>query len=64
MLKSDERKSFTRIDMARVVMERNQFKEKLMDLQEAVRLAEMIRASRDHPDLIKGAKKKSSLWNL
>lgn len=64
MLKDEDKRRFTRIDMARVVMERNQFKEKLMELQEAVRLAEMIRASRDHPDLVKGAKKKSSLWNL
>ena len=31
--------------MARVLMERNQYKEKLMDLQEAVRWTEMIRAS-------------------
>ena len=32
--------------MARVLMERNQYKEKLMDLQEAVRWTEMIRASK------------------
>jgi hypothetical protein len=32
--------------MARVLMERNQYKERLMELQEAVRWTEMIRASR------------------
>ena len=32
--------------MARVLMERNQYKEKLMDLQEAVRWTEMMRASK------------------
>lgn len=35
--------------MARVLMERNQYKEKLMELQEAVRWTEMIRASRNDP---------------
>lgn len=61
----DDKRCFTRIDMTRVVMERNQFKEKLMELQEAVRLAEMLRASKDHPDLIKTSKKKSSsFWNF
>ena len=32
--------------MARVLMERNQYKERFMELQEAVRWTEMIRASR------------------
>ena len=32
-----QRKRFTRIEMARVLMERNQYKERLMELQEAVR---------------------------
>jgi hypothetical protein len=41
-----QRKRFTRAEMARVLMERNQYKEKLMDLQEAVRWTEMIRASK------------------
>jgi hypothetical protein len=44
-----QRKRFTRAEMARVLMERNQYKERLMDLQEAVRWTEMIRASKaDH----------------
>ena len=32
-----QRKRFTRVEMARVLMERNQYKERLMELQEAVR---------------------------
>ncbi|KAK3577050.1 hypothetical protein CHS0354_003132 [Potamilus streckersoni] len=58
-----QRKRFTRVEMARVLMERNQYKERLMELQEAVRWTEMIRASREHPDL-SHAKKKSSIWNF
>ena len=42
-----QRKRFTRVEMARVLMERNQYKEKFMELQEAVRWTEMIRANRD-----------------
>ncbi|KAJ6643862.1 JNK-interacting protein 3 [Pseudolycoriella hygida] len=41
-----QRKKFTRVEMARVLMERNQYKERFMELQEAVRWTEMIRASR------------------
>uniref|UniRef100_A0A8C2ZJV8 C-Jun-amino-terminal kinase-interacting protein 4 n=1 Tax=Cyclopterus lumpus TaxID=8103 RepID=A0A8C2ZJV8_CYCLU len=40
-----QRKRFTRVEMARVLMERNQYKERLMELQEAVRWTEMIRYS-------------------
>lgn len=58
-----QRKRFTRVEMARVLMERNQYKERLMELQEAVRWTEMIRASREHPDLAP-TKKKSSIWNF
>ena len=59
-----QRKRFTRVEMARVLMERNQYKERLMELQEAVRWTEMIRASREHPELAPSAKKKGSIWNL
>uniref|UniRef100_A0A671V033 Sperm associated antigen 9a n=1 Tax=Sparus aurata TaxID=8175 RepID=A0A671V033_SPAAU len=45
-----QRKRFTRVEMARVLMERNQYKERLMELQEAVRWTEMIRYSQ-HPVL-------------
>jgi hypothetical protein len=41
-----QRKRFTRAEMARVLMERNQYKERLIDLQEAVRWTEMMRASK------------------
>ncbi|XP_030195271.1 C-Jun-amino-terminal kinase-interacting protein 4 isoform X2 [Gadus morhua] len=57
-----QRKRFTRVEMARVLMERNQYKERLMELQEAVRWAEMIRQSKENPALTE--KKKSSLWQL
>uniref|UniRef100_A0A8C2HDM7 C-Jun-amino-terminal kinase-interacting protein 4 n=1 Tax=Cyprinus carpio TaxID=7962 RepID=A0A8C2HDM7_CYPCA len=40
-----QRRRFTRVEMARVLMERNQYKERLMELQEAVRWTEMIRPS-------------------
>ncbi|XP_053399026.1 C-Jun-amino-terminal kinase-interacting protein 4-like isoform X6 [Mercenaria mercenaria] len=58
-----QRKRFTRVEMARVLMERNQYKERLMELQEAVRWTEMIRASREHPEIAQ-SKKKSSIWNF
>ncbi|XP_019125352.2 sperm associated antigen 9a isoform X4 [Larimichthys crocea] len=57
-----QRKRFTRVEMARVLMERNQYKERLMELQEAVRWTEMIRASRENPTL--NEKKKSSIWQF
>lgn len=65
-----QRKRFTRTEMARVLMERNQFKEKLMELQEAVRWRETMRAIKQdqnevehtsHP-AIEGHKKKSA-WS-
>ncbi|XP_076446429.1 C-Jun-amino-terminal kinase-interacting protein 4-like isoform X16 [Babylonia areolata] len=59
-----QRKRFTRVEMARVLMERNQYKERLMELQEAVRWTEMIRASREHPSELSSGKKKSSVWNF
>ncbi|XP_047212996.1 LOW QUALITY PROTEIN: C-Jun-amino-terminal kinase-interacting protein 4-like [Girardinichthys multiradiatus] len=57
-----QRKRFTRVEMARVLMERNQYKERLMELQEAVRWTEMIRASRENPTLTE--KKRSSIWQF
>ncbi|XP_060073347.1 C-Jun-amino-terminal kinase-interacting protein 4-like isoform X5 [Ylistrum balloti] len=61
-----QRKRFTRVEMARVLMERNQYKERLMELQEAVRWTEMIRASREHPEVntTPSKQKKSSIWNF
>ncbi|XP_067859917.1 C-Jun-amino-terminal kinase-interacting protein 4-like isoform X3 [Heptranchias perlo] len=57
-----QRKRFTRVEMARVLMERNQYKERLMELQEAVRWTEMIRASRENP--ASPEKKKSTIWQF
>ncbi|XP_061079939.1 C-Jun-amino-terminal kinase-interacting protein 3-like [Conger conger] len=57
-----QRRRFTRVEMARVLMERNQYKERLMELQEAVRWTEMIRASRENPQLQE--KKKSTIWQF
>ncbi|XP_056608525.1 sperm associated antigen 9a isoform X8 [Triplophysa dalaica] len=54
-----QRRRFTRVEMARVLMERNQYKERLMELQEAVRWTEMIRASRENTEV--AAKKRSSI---
>lgn len=61
-----QRKRFTRVEMARVLMERNQYKERLMELQEAVRWTEMIRASREHPEASNSPQKqkKGSIWNF
>ncbi|XP_016108448.1 C-Jun-amino-terminal kinase-interacting protein 3 isoform X7 [Sinocyclocheilus grahami] len=56
-----QRRRFTRVEMARVLMERNQYKERLMELQEAVRWTEMIRASRESP---LPEKKKSIIWQF
>ncbi|XP_031422998.1 C-Jun-amino-terminal kinase-interacting protein 3 isoform X10 [Clupea harengus] len=57
-----QRRRFTRVEMARVLMERNQYKERLMELQEAVRWTEMIRASRENPQI--SEKKKSTIWQF
>ncbi|XP_062295307.1 C-Jun-amino-terminal kinase-interacting protein 3 [Scomber scombrus] len=57
-----QRRRFTRVEMARVLMERNQYKERLMELQEAVRWTEMIRASREGPQIQE--KKKSTIWQF
>uniref|UniRef100_A0A1B6E7J4 JNK-interacting protein 3 n=1 Tax=Clastoptera arizonana TaxID=38151 RepID=A0A1B6E7J4_9HEMI len=54
-----QRKRFTRVEMARVLMERNQYKERFIELQEAVRWSEMIRASKNDHVLDKS---KQSVW--
>jgi mitogen-activated protein kinase 8 interacting protein 3 len=62
---SDGRGSFTRIDLMRVLVERNQYKERLMELQEAVRRADMARAAaKEQQEIVKPQKKKSSIWGL
>lgn len=57
-----QRKRFTRVEMARVLMERNQYKERFMELQEAVRWTEMIRATRSDPATDK--KNKQTIWKF
>lgn len=57
-----QRKRFTRVEMARVLMERNQYKERFMELQEAVRWTELVRASRNDPNLDR--KSKQSIWKF
>ncbi|XP_039367022.1 C-Jun-amino-terminal kinase-interacting protein 4-like [Mauremys reevesii] len=58
---ASQRKRFTRAEMARVLTERNLYKERLMELQEAVRRTEMLRASRE----VQAAQmKKSSFWKF
>ncbi|XP_050703532.1 C-Jun-amino-terminal kinase-interacting protein 4-like isoform X5 [Eriocheir sinensis] len=57
-----QRKRFTRVEMARVLMERNQYKERFMELQEAVRWTEMIRATRTDPATDK--KNKQTIWKF
>nr|XP_033206507.1 JNK-interacting protein 3 isoform X9 [Bombus vancouverensis nearcticus] len=57
-----QRKRFTRVEMARVLMERNQYKERFMELQEAVRWTEMIRATKTDPSSISSGK--VSVWKF
>lgn len=56
-----QRRRFTRVEMARVLMERNQYKERLMELQEAVRWTEMIRWA---PRLPAGSLYEVLTWKL
>ncbi|XP_013179392.1 PREDICTED: JNK-interacting protein 3 isoform X3 [Papilio xuthus] len=57
-----QRRRFTRVEMARVLMERNQYKERFMELQDAVRWTEMVRATRG--DATAGKKSKQSIWKF
>lgn len=47
--------------MARVLMERNEYKERFMELQEAVRWTEMIRASKSDVSMDK-QKNRQPIW--
>ncbi|KAI4492191.1 hypothetical protein M0802_009997 [Mischocyttarus mexicanus] len=58
-----QRKRFTRVEMARVLMERNQYKERFMELQEAVRWTEIIRANKMDPSNTSGGKG-SQFWKF
>lgn len=44
--------------MAKVLMERNSYKERFMELQDAVRYTELVRANRMETE------KRSGLWKL
>ncbi|XP_053623677.1 JNK-interacting protein 3 isoform X2 [Plodia interpunctella] len=57
-----QRRRFTRVEMARVLMERNQYKERFMELQDAVRWTEIMRASRVDSTMDK--KNKQSIWKF
>jgi len=59
-----QRKRFTRVEMARVLMERNQYKERWMELQEAVRWTEMLRAQKAGQQDDTEQKKKQSVWKF
>lgn len=48
-----QRKRFTRVEMARVLLERNQYKERFIDLQDAVRWTELLRATKNDPAMDK-----------
>ncbi|XP_069804895.1 C-Jun-amino-terminal kinase-interacting protein 4-like [Dendropsophus ebraccatus] len=58
---ASQRKRFTRAEMSRVLMERNQYKEKLIELQDAIRRTEMLRASKEVQEV---QMKKSSFWKV
>lgn len=53
-----QRKRFGRAEMAKVLMERNNYKERFMELQDAVRYTELVRANRMETE------KRSGLWKL
>ncbi|CAH2104031.1 unnamed protein product [Euphydryas editha] len=57
-----QRRKFTRVEMARVLMERNQYKERFMELQDAVRWTEMVRANRMDSNIDK--KNKQGIWKF
>ncbi len=52
-----QRKRFTRVEMSRVLMERNSFKEKYFELQDALRWAELSRATKNED-------KRGAIWKL
>ncbi|XP_034409069.1 C-Jun-amino-terminal kinase-interacting protein 4 isoform X2 [Cyclopterus lumpus] len=52
-------RNFSRSEMARVVMEKNQYKQRLLELQEAVRRSQTLRATQDEKLT---EDKRSSVW--
>lgn len=53
-----QRKRFGRAEMAKVLMERNNYKERFMELQDAIRYSELVRANKVEKE------KQSGLWKL
>ncbi|XP_063054986.1 C-Jun-amino-terminal kinase-interacting protein 4 [Engraulis encrasicolus] len=51
---------FSRSEMARVVMEKNQYKERLFELQEAVRRSQTLRVAKDERPPVE--ERRSSVW--
>ena len=62
MIKEDraQGRRFTRLEMARVLMERNQYKENFFELQEAVKFTELQRARKTTSN----NQNKSIIWSL
>ena len=70
-----ERKRFTRVEMERVVADRNQYKQRLLELQEALHRHDALRASRQEQSSTMGSsndgsldhphnKKRTTFWKL
>ncbi|XP_039596862.1 C-Jun-amino-terminal kinase-interacting protein 4 [Polypterus senegalus] len=54
------RRRFTRSEMSRVVMERNQYKKQLFDLQDALRRSQDLRASKEQKNT---EERRSTIWS-
>ncbi|GMS87954.1 hypothetical protein PENTCL1PPCAC_10129, partial [Pristionchus entomophagus] len=59
-----QRKRFTRGEMQRVLLERNQYKERLMELEETVKWTEMQRAKKMQATTTGAAKKQGGMWDF
>ncbi|KAI3413518.1 hypothetical protein GPALN_011008 [Globodera pallida] len=55
-------KRFTRVEMARMVMEKNQYKEKFLELQETVKFTELKRAKKHEEELAQ--RRSKSIWSF
>ncbi|KAA3679659.1 uncharacterized protein DEA37_0010378 [Paragonimus westermani] len=57
------RKRFSRVEMARVLLERNYYKEQLIELQDTIRWTEMLRVEQRNRTGSRAFKKSGALWN-
>lgn len=55
-------KRFTRVEMARMVMEKNQYKEKFLELQETVKFTELKRVKKQEEETAQ--RRNRSIWGL